>query len=88
MLVGELPFKGSGEKTLLNEIHQKSINYDEIPISTEAKNLLKGLLERNPKKRMTAHEALSSPFFLKNTSKSGLKLKRQITVLLTQETNS
>lgn len=57
MLFGGVPFKANN----MNDLHDlilagKYLLKDEI--STEAKDLIKGMLERNPLKRLTVEEIL------------------------------
>lgn len=62
MLSGTVPFN----KTRLQDL-QQSIIYNEYKpiedISKDASDLLKGLLEKDPKKRLTADEILNHPWF-------------------------
>lgn len=52
MLYGNVPFKGADMKDLHKQIIEA--NYElKDEISAEARDLIKGLLERNPKKRLT-----------------------------------
>ena len=65
MLSGTVPFN----KTHLQDLQQCIINNDYKPIegiSKEASDLLSGLLEKDPKKRLTATEILNHPWFEKD----------------------
>jgi 5'-AMP-activated protein kinase catalytic alpha subunit len=67
MLYGNVPFKGANMK----ELHEQILNADytlKDEISKEAQSLIKGLLCRNPKNRLTVKEALKHEW-LKNVEK-------------------
>lgn len=52
------------EMGIFREILQGKLDFESEPwpgISDSAKDLLRNMLERNPKKRLTAHEALCKP---------------------------
>ncbi|XP_054717175.1 protein kinase C, brain isozyme-like [Uloborus diversus] len=51
MLVGQPPFDGEDEEELFANITEHNINYPKS-LSKESKEILKGLLQRNPQKRL------------------------------------
>ncbi|CAD8049497.1 unnamed protein product [Paramecium primaurelia] len=68
LLCGEPPFFSNNLKVLEEKIQTKDIQFKENSwqqISNEAKMLVIRLLDKNPKKRITCAQALSSPWILK-----------------------
>lgn len=54
------------EKGIFREILQGKLDFHSEPwpgISESAKDLIRKMLDRNPKKRLTAHEVLCKSFF-------------------------
>lgn len=81
MLSGMVPFKANN----MVDLHKLILKGTYNPIkdlSEDASNLLKGLLELDPKKRFTAEQILSHPWLRngfengKSKSKSKIKLKK------------
>ena len=73
LLLGFPPFEGKSNEEIFNKIINNDIDFDlktYSKISIEAKNLLKKLLEKDPKKRITATEALKDKWIIKNFDKS------------------
>ena len=65
-LSGYPPFEGENSSEIFRNVLQQEVSFkDEIwnSISDEAKNLIKGMLDKNPKTRITAHECLEHPWF-------------------------
>ena len=53
LLTGKLPFENDSVKDVTDEIKSKSIDYDALSISKQAKRMLKAMLEKNPAQRLT-----------------------------------
>jgi serine/threonine protein kinase len=73
LLCGFPPFYGDNDDELFERI--ATCNYKFISpywdrVSEDAKNLIRGLLELNPKKRLTAAQALAHPWFGKQTTQN------------------
>lgn len=56
-----MPFDGQTQDEVFEKIH---LGYFEMPkhLSVQCKELLRGLIEVNPNKRMTAREAINHPW--------------------------
>lgn len=68
MLGGEMPFLGDSQQEVFEAVKKKKIVFESEywgNVSEEGKNLVSRLLERNPKKRLNAEEALRHPWFKK-----------------------
>lgn len=66
LLSGKLPFLSNNEATLFQMIKKGIINFDSEEwknVSTNAKSLILKLLKVNPKKRISAQQALEHPWF-------------------------
>ena len=66
LLSSRPPFNGDTDEDILKKIMRNNIDLEKYPwsvISLEAKDLLKKLLEFDPKKRITAEEALNHDWF-------------------------
>ena len=66
LLTGRPPFNGSSEEEIMKKIRDGIYDLKKYPwgvISEEAKDLLKGLLQVNTKKRLTAKAALEHKWF-------------------------
>ena len=64
-LTGHVPFQGFDFEELRANIIKKEPEYPDY-LSTEMKTLIKGMLVKDPKKRMTAHDCLMHSFINKN----------------------
>jgi serine/threonine protein kinase len=61
MLYGTVPFKASNMTELQRQICKGSTSYKE-EISAESINLVQGILEKDPKKRLSINEILRHPW--------------------------
>ncbi|XP_051152566.1 calcium-dependent protein kinase 26-like isoform X2 [Andrographis paniculata] len=65
LLSGVPPFWGESEQEIFEEILHGDVDFDSDPwpeISESAKDLVKRMLVRDPKKRLTAHQVLRHPW--------------------------
>eukprot|EP00180_Rhodochaete_pulchella_P004826 Plantae.Rhodophyta-Rhodochaete_pulchella.ctg992.p1 GENE.Plantae.Rhodophyta-Rhodochaete_pulchella.ctg992~~Plantae.Rhodophyta-Rhodochaete_pulchella.ctg992.p1 ORF type:complete len:426 (-),score=98.60 Plantae.Rhodophyta-Rhodochaete_pulchella.ctg992:1070-2179(-) len=65
MLSGQLPFDGNNIKEVLKRVRQGTFDFPDrewSKISTEVKNLIKGLLAYDPKQRLSSKAALEHPW--------------------------
>eukprot|EP00922_Rhytidocystis_sp_ex-Travisia-forbesii_P023402 GHVS01034322.1.p1 GENE.GHVS01034322.1~~GHVS01034322.1.p1 ORF type:complete len:345 (+),score=39.86 GHVS01034322.1:195-1229(+) len=70
MLFGRYPFEGTKPADIAREIVSKTLDWngsDSKHLTEESKDFLRKLLERDPKKRMTAAAALSHPWIAVET---------------------
>ena len=75
LLTGRPPFNGSSEEEIMKKIKEGNYDLKKYPwgiISEEAKDLLKGLLQVNAKKRFSAKQALEHKWFQIEKTKSSL----------------
>ena len=75
LLTGRPPFNGSNEEEIMKKIKEGIYDLKKYPwgvISDEAKDLIKGLLQVNTKKRLTAKEALEHKWFKIEKTKSNI----------------
>lgn len=67
LLVGESPFKGSSYDEVVTKNYNCEINTPfaqlEKKLSRNCLDLLKKLLKRNPKERISTTDAINHPFF-------------------------
>ncbi|CEG40784.1 camk camk1 protein kinase [Plasmopara halstedii] len=68
LLRGELPFYGKAKNEVIQKTLHAEINLESDPIwesvSPEGKALLRGLLRKDPTRRLTAQDALQHEWFL------------------------
>jgi len=67
LLSGVPPFWAESERGIFREILQGKLDFQSEPwpsISESAKDLIRKMLDRNPKKRLTAHEVLCHPWIV------------------------
>lgn len=77
LLTGRPPFNGSSEEEIMKKIKEGNYDLKKYPwgiISEEAKDLLKGLLQVNAKKRFSAKQALEHKWFQIEKTKSSLNV--------------
>ena len=77
LLTGRPPFNGSSEEEIMKKIKEGNYDLKKYPwgiISEEAKDLLKGLLQVNAKKRFSAKMALEHKWFQIEKTKSSLNV--------------
>ncbi|XP_044475325.1 calcium-dependent protein kinase 11-like [Mangifera indica] len=70
LLSGVPPFWAETESGIFKQILQGRLDFRSDPwpnISDSAKNLIQKMLERNPRKRITAHEVLCHPWIVDDT---------------------
>ncbi|KAJ8902722.1 hypothetical protein NDN08_006042 [Rhodosorus marinus] len=80
MLSGKLPFKATNKEELFRSILHKGVTFPDKywhDISEEAKNLLRGLLQKDPKKRLPAGSALHHDWFSKSLPSLPLNYKHE-----------
>jgi len=79
---GDVPFRGVTEKEVMQkaasmDVHFPRQRWGRVP--TEAKHLVKGLLCRDPQKRLTPQQVLAHPFILSPNSRGRMGVLRQNT---------
>ncbi|XP_010505115.1 PREDICTED: calcium-dependent protein kinase 25-like [Camelina sativa] len=65
LLSGSAPFWGETEEEIFNEVLEGELDLSSEPwpqVSDRAKDLIRNMLERNPKKRLTAQQVLCHPW--------------------------
>ena len=75
LLTGRPPFNGGSEEEIMKKIREGNYDLKKYPwgvISDEAKDLVKGLLQVNTKKRLSAKEALEHKWFKIEKTKSNI----------------
>mgnify|MGYP002868341097 FL=1 len=75
LLTGRPPFNGGSEEEIMKKIREGNYDLKKYPwgvISDEAKDLMKGLLQVNTKKRLSAKEALEHKWFKIEKTKSNI----------------
>ena len=72
LITGHYPFEGNNKDELVQDIIKGNIKdeINKLNVSEDCRNLIKKLLEKNPKKRIKADECLKLDFF-----KKGVKFK-------------
>ena len=79
LLTGLPPFNGDSDEEIMRKILNGKFDMKKYPwpiISSQAKDLLKKLLEFEPNKRITADEALNHPWFESKQVKLKLKIMK------------
>jgi calcium-dependent protein kinase len=73
LLTGEAPFGGDNDHEIIKNIKQGRLSFRKLnKVSDEALDLVKKLLIKNPKERISAEEALKHPWFLANNTKASI----------------
>lgn len=74
MLSGHLPFSGKRHREVFDKIKNAPLRFDSLrefrTVSHHAKNLISGLLEKDPKKRLTCGQALKHEWFTKSNEQA------------------
>ena len=72
LLTGKAPYYGNDDDKIISQVKKGNYNKKllvEAKVSKQAITLLEKLLQMNPKKRLSAEEALQDPWILKNVDK-------------------
>ena len=76
MLFGNLPFWADTEDDFIEKIISQPLKFNpDVPISNECKDVLKGMLHKNPDKRMQLVEVMALPYFFMDDSELEEKLE-------------
>lgn len=76
MLFGHLPFWGETEDEFINKIITAPLKFlPDVPITKEAKDLIKGMLDKDPEKRWQLIEIMNLPYFIMEDSELEEKIK-------------
>ncbi|KAH8547552.1 kinase-like domain-containing protein [Umbelopsis sp. PMI_123] len=81
LLCGYQPFQGDDQAELLNQITSAHVEFHDRywrNISQEAKTFIRELMNPSPEKRLTAAQALKSPWIASNTPKDDFDLIDQV----------
>jgi calcium-dependent protein kinase len=76
LLCGYPPFDGDDDQDIMNNVVKCEYTFDSqewMGVSTDAKNMIKKLLIKDPKKRINAEQALKEPWIVKNLKMRGSK---------------
>lgn len=78
LLCGYPPFNGPDEDSILKAVKEGNFSFDEADwgqISQDAKILIKKMLQKDPKKRISAREVYEDPWIQKNSLKNQLNTR-------------
>jgi len=76
MLYGTLPFDSSNEKELINLIKTETIKFpNDIPVTDECKDIIKNMLNKDPKERLKLIEFVDLPYALWEEDELNLKIE-------------
>ena len=65
MLYGHLPFWGDTEDEFIHKIINEPLKFDlEVPVTHECRELLKGMLEKDPEKRSPLIDIMNLNYFM------------------------
>lgn len=76
MLTGEFPYKEKHTFKLLKSIMENPLDLRKTELSPDAQTLLKGLLTKDPKLRLTIDQVILHPFFSKLHRKKRLSISQ------------
>lgn len=67
MLFGTLPFMGETENEQIERIINAPLKFPpKIPVTLDAKEIIRNMLNKDPSKRTNLLEVMSSPYFIKD----------------------
>ena len=65
MIYGNLPFWGDSEEEFIERIINNPVKFpSDVPITSECKDLLKGMLHKDPEKRYQLIDIMTMPYFI------------------------
>lgn len=65
MLYGHLPFWGDTEDDFIDQIINAPLKFDaDVPVTDLAKDLIKGLLQKDPEKRLPLIDVMNLEYFM------------------------
>jgi serum/glucocorticoid-regulated kinase 2 len=65
MLYGHLPFWGDSEEDFIDKIITAPVKFaPEVAVTNECKELLKGMLHKDPEKRVQLIDVMTLPYFI------------------------
>jgi serine/threonine protein kinase len=65
MIFGHLPFWGETEDEFIDKIISAPVKFDPtVPVSSECKDLLKGMMHKDPEKRYQLIDIMTMPYFI------------------------
>ena len=76
MLFGHLPFWGETEEEFIDKIVSAPLKFDiSVAVTSECKELLKGMLAKEPEKRYNLIDIMTMPYFIMEEEEIEEKLK-------------
>ena len=67
MLFGNLPFNGETENEQIERIINAPVKFPpKVPVTLDAKELIRNMLNKDPQKRVPLLEVMASPYFIKD----------------------
>jgi calcium-dependent protein kinase len=83
LLTGEAPFNGSNDNEIISNIKKGKLDFKKLGKATsEAYDLVRKLLVRDPKERISAEAALLHPWFAVNNTKADINNLDEKTILM------
>lgn len=65
MLYGHLPFWGESEDEFIDKIINAPLKFDpEVPVTPECKEMIKGMLQKNPEQRMPLIDIMNLDYYI------------------------